>query len=118
MWKKDGTPRRFLPGERGLYYYNMKETEGTILTTIYTVAVNKENYTRRQIQHAKSTRKFQNCIGVTTTELICVIDKQMMINCTLNRQLANDVIDILVLVSPIYKAKLQAQCHSMYIYNK
>ena len=35
VWKKYGSLRRFNPGPRELYFYNLQDVDGTILTTIY-----------------------------------------------------------------------------------
>ena len=74
VWKEDGTLRRFMPSKRWLYYFNLKETDGIILTTINTVDDNKTHYTQRQIKYSESSRKMQNKIGVTTQGLIKIFD--------------------------------------------
>ena len=93
VWKTDGTPRRFTANNRGLYYCNLLETEGTILT-INTVDDKKIRFTNRQIQHAESTRKIQDTIGATTYAMIRVVDKQMIRNCHADRSSIKDAISI------------------------
>ena len=41
VWKHDGSARRLFPSPRGLYYCNLCDINGTILTTIDTVDNNK-----------------------------------------------------------------------------
>jgi len=76
VWKEDGTPRIFIPGQQGLYYCNLREVDGILFATISTVDGNKVQYTHRHITHKESSRKTQNSIGVTTQGWINIIDNK------------------------------------------
>ena len=86
--------RPFIPGPRGLYYCNLSNINGTILTTIDTVDNNKTKYIQRQLKYADSARKMQNTIGVTTQGLFQIIDNKMMHNFSIDRQSSNDALHI------------------------
>ena len=76
VWKDDGSCRRFEPGPRGLYYCDMSNVEGTVLTnygydavdtitpeTINTVKENLKLFNHRQVASEKLARQLQDTAG-------------------------------------------------------
>lgn len=90
VYKKDGTPMMYIPRQQGFYYCNLWVRYEAILTTINSVDSNKVNYT----QHAESSRKLQNNIGMTTPGLIQIINKRILINNPLDCQSVNNTVPI------------------------
>ena len=120
VWKQDGCPIKSTLGPRELYFCNLRDIDGTILTTVDTstsefrsvpntvtnktinielstidiVEGNKSLYTQRQISGAENSRKMQNTIGLTTKIIIQVVDRAMMNSCPFNRQSIKNAISI------------------------
>jgi hypothetical protein len=81
--KLDGTTRRFLKTDAGLYCFDTAE-HGTVL--INTVADNKSRYTIGAYRQAVLARKLQTMIGYPSTrDFLKLVDNNLIPNCLIGR---------------------------------
>jgi hypothetical protein len=84
--KADGTVRKFVKSERGLFYMDVKTnrkaeqyTSGT--TLFHTVADKKTHYTNREYRAADLARKIQRMIGrPSLKDFLRIVDKNQLVN--------------------------------------
>ena len=107
VWKEDGTSQCFNPGPIWLYYCDMSEVTGDVLTN-YCLTVNddmrpdmvntvKENlklFNHRQVLEAMAARQLQYSVGLMTRSILRMIDNNSMKNCPLNRESVNNTVSI------------------------
>ena len=81
VFKRDGPTRTFTSASNGLYYYNMKQIEVSMieiedldLDQIHTVETNTRKYNQRQLKNARLGRYLQNSAGMSTRALLKSID--------------------------------------------
>ena len=89
--KGDGTIRRFIKSDRGLFYLDVaknrkreNESDDTIL--INTVANNQSKYTVKEYRMAELARKVQCMIGrPSTKDYLDIVDNNQLRNCPVDR---------------------------------
>ena len=139
MWKQDGCPRKCILGPLGLYFCNLRDIYGNIVTTtdtgasefrsvsntatnkainitlstIDTVEGSKSLYTQRQISDAENSRKVKNTIGLTKKSSIQGVDRKMTNNCPVNRQSIKDEISIFGSGTPDLQEKILGRAKDM-----
>ena len=81
--KPDGTTKRFVQSDRGLFYLDTS-TEGTTLVT--TVDDNKSKYTNTDYSRAELARRIQRMIGrPSTQDFLHFVDNNLIPNCPITR---------------------------------
>ena len=84
--KPDVTYCRFGKSESNLYYCNMRDTEGTLLT-IETVKGEKGMFSAIDVKRADHARKFQDTVGFPSTKgLLDMIDNCVIKNIPISRR--------------------------------
>ena len=92
--KKDGTIRRFTLSPTGLYYSDVTDCSGSVLT-ITTVKDQQAKYSALDIRRATAARKLQTTIGhPSIKEFIRIVETNLLNGCGTNRKdimIAEDV---------------------------
>ena len=87
--KPDGTERRFLKTDAGLFYLDTANRDNVELgmLLLHTVADKKSKYTARAYRQAILARKLQKMLGYPSTrDFLKYIDKHMIPNCPIRRE--------------------------------
>jgi hypothetical protein len=86
--KSDGSaPRIFKHSERGLFYVDMRDRNGKVVSLVNTVAANKTKYTERVYSHAVLPRCLQPIIGRPSTRtFLRIVDDNLLPNCPITRK--------------------------------
>ena len=80
-----GTPRIFTQSDCGLYYTDMKLSNGTALVT--TVEENKTKYSNCEYSHALQARNIQKIIcHLSNCDFLRIVDKNLLPNCPITHR--------------------------------
>ena len=94
VYKNNGTSREFKPSTKGLYYSDYNNNNETILLNdhyssnegVNTVSENLMKFTQRQVNDAKTARRFQDTAGLTTKTVLRMIDSRALLNSPITRE--------------------------------